>query len=173
MCISFSVSKWAPYIRFSRDGVSLLSRKFGNSWFRWKNKNTQVMLVLIFTCTFSELFISIKIWGFPPVKLVTVLLPPSPVMCLPWLSCGPSVLHVFELSTPVHFSVWDCRELVSAPGPSVHLSVSTFFSWLSVWFWLNILPVYSGVLLLFPDANGRVKGLCFLWKWRIWELVVC
>lgn len=139
------------------------------------------MITLIFTCTFSELFMLMKIRGFPLTRLIMVLLLLSPVVCLPSLSLGTSVMKTFEPPKPGHFIRWVCRELVLAPVRSVYFSVSMLFSWLPVWLWLNILPVkwwWSFLALKkvrvlerrwlpLTDASGREKGMYFLQRWLI------
>lgn len=130
-----------------------------NHWFRWKDKNTQIWIVLMFICTVSELFLSMKIWGFPPVELVTILLFLSAVACLPSLPRGTCVLK--SLRSPIqiaslHGLLESWSNFCFLWNQSVHFSVSRLFSWLWVWLWLDFLPV-----------NGSDHSQC----WREWPVL--
>lgn len=70
-----------------------------------------ISILLIFIYTFSELFVTMKIFGFPLVKLVMVLLFLAAVVCslifiVLWNFCA----EKFEVPKPGNLVTWICRE---------------------------------------------------------------
>lgn len=100
------------------------------------NNCTDVCLYIQWTLYIDEdlRFSSCQAWCFSFCSLWCAYL-----HCLVELLCY-KYLTVWPLQTR-SLIIWVCRELVLALGESAHLSFPWFSCWLSVWFWLNILPV--------------------------------